>query len=119
MVFPQGDRFWEGRLYPGAAVLARRARVPLIPVGLENAYIYEPDAEKRPVVAGFLKGLGQTLRKRWIAVHFAPPIFPDSQLPEEKDVDRMMRELERAFARFYREFYNMPGPVWVNPKRAE
>ena len=40
MVFPEGERFWERVLYPGAAVLARRAGVPLVPVGVECGYFY-------------------------------------------------------------------------------
>lgn len=117
-VFPEGERFWERRLYAGAALLARRAHVPLIPVGLENAPTYEPEALGLPVWRGVLRALLKTVQKRWIGVHFAPPIWPDPSLPEEDDVDRMMRELERVFDAFYRKFYGIPGPVWINPKRA-
>lgn len=118
MVFPEGDKFWERRLYRGAAVLAKRAQVPLIPVGLENALVLRPGEEHLPLWQGFPRALGRTLRKRWIGVHFAPPIWPEPSLPEEDDVDRMMRELERAFREFYGRFYGLPGPVWVSPKRA-
>lgn len=119
MVFPEGDKFWERRLYQGAALLARRAGVPLIPVGLENALIYEPGAENLPIWRGFPHALWQTLKKRWIAVHFASPILPDPNLREEEDVDRIMRELEHVFRQFYKDFYNLPGPVWISPKKAE
>lgn len=118
MVFPEGDKFWERRLYRGAALLAKRANVPLIPVGLENALVYEPGAEKLSFWRGFPRSLWKTLRKRWIAVHFAAPILPDPMLSEEEDVDRMMRELERAFREFYQKFYGLPGPVWLSPKKA-
>lgn len=116
-VFPEGERFWERRLYPGAALLAHRAQVPLIPVGLENAPTYEPGVLGLPVWRGVLRALLKTVQKRSIVVHFAPPIQPDPTLPEEEDVDRMMRELERAFREFYRKFYGLPGPVWVSPKK--
>ncbi len=118
MVFPEGDRFWERRLYRGAALLAKRAEVPLIPVGLENALVYEPGGENLPIWRGFPRTLWKTLKKRWIAVHFAEPIRPDPNLPEEEDVERMMRELERAFRNFYQRFYGLPGPVWVSRKKA-
>lgn len=118
MVFPEGDRFWERRLYRGGALLAKRAGVPLIPVGLENALVYEPGAENLPIWRGFPRALRKTLRKRWIAVHFGEPIRPNPNLPEEEDVERMMRELEHAFHEFYQKFYGLPGPVWISPKRA-
>lgn len=119
MVFPEGDRFWEKRLYPGAAVLAKRAQVPLIPVGIENAPTYEPGVENIPILHGISRAFWKTLRKRWVAVHFAEPIWPDPSLSEDEDVDRMMRELERVFREFYQKFYGLPGPVWIRPKRAE
>lgn len=120
MVFPEGDRFWERRLYRGAAVLAKRAGVPLVPVGLENALIYKKPGEGiLPLWQGFLLALWRTLKKRWIGVHFADPILPDPLLSEEEDVDRMMHELARAFHGFYRTFYNLPGPVWITRKEAE
>ncbi|MCS7240705.1 MAG: 1-acyl-sn-glycerol-3-phosphate acyltransferase [Candidatus Bipolaricaulota bacterium] len=118
MVFPEGVRLWERRLYPGAALLARRAGVPLIPVGLENAPIHEPGPEKLPVWRGFPRALWKTVRKRRVVVHFAEAILPDPKLSEEEDVDRMMRELERVFRDFYQRFYGVPGPVWINPRRA-
>ncbi|MFN3346480.1 MAG: lysophospholipid acyltransferase family protein [Candidatus Bipolaricaulaceae bacterium] len=118
MVFPEGARFWERKLYPGAAVLAKRAGVPLIPVGLENALVHKPGEENLPLWQGFPLALWRTVRKRWIAVHFADPILPDPTLSEEEDVDRMMRALERAFREFYQKFYGLPGPVWLSPKKA-
>lgn len=116
-VFPEGDRFWERKLYPGAAILAKRAQVPLIPVGLENVPAYEPGVESLPVLRGIIRAFRKTVGKRWIAVHFADPIFPDPKLSEEEDVDRMMRQLERTFREFYQKFYGLPGPVWLSSKR--
>ncbi|MGQ9700618.1 MAG: lysophospholipid acyltransferase family protein [Candidatus Bipolaricaulaceae bacterium] len=119
MVFPEGDKFWEGRLYQGAALLAKRAGVALIPVGLENALIYEPGAEKLTIWRGFPRALWKTLQKRWVAVHFLEPILPDPHLPEKEDINRMMRALEHAFHQFYQTFYGLPGPTWTNRKEAE
>jgi 1-acyl-sn-glycerol-3-phosphate acyltransferase len=118
-VYPEGEKFWEGRLYPGAAVLARRAGVPLIPVGLENAPRYEPEVIGVPILKGLAHALRRTLAQRWIAVHFGPPIYPNSALPEKEDVDRMMNELAQAFQKFYQDFYGLPGPVWLREKEAE
>jgi 1-acyl-sn-glycerol-3-phosphate acyltransferase len=118
MVFPEGARFWEGRLYPGAAVLAKRAGVPLIPVGLENAYVYEPGAENLSFLKGSWRVLKKTKQLRFVRVHFGEKILPDPGLPEWEDVERMMQELEKAFRRFYQDFYGLPGPVWLREKEA-
>jgi len=117
MVFPEGDKFWERKLYRGAALLAKRAGVPLVPVGLENALVYEPGEEGLPLWRGFPRALWRTLKKRWVAVHFGNPILPDPSLPEDEDVDRMMKELAQAFGEFFGRFYGLPGPVWLSPKR--
>lgn len=118
MIFPEGDKFWERRLYQGAARLAKRAGVPLIPVGLENALVYEPGDEHLPIWRGFPRALWKTLKKRWIAVHFATSIRPDPTLSEEEDVNRMMQELAQVFHAFYQKFYGLPGPAWVKPERS-
>ena len=118
-VYPEGEKFWEGRLYPGAAVLARRAGVPLIAVGLENAPRYEPGVIGVPILRGLVHALRRTLARRWIAVHFGSPIYPNPALPEKEDVDRMMNELAQAFQKFYRDFYGLPGPIWLRKQEAE
>lgn len=46
MVFPEGERFWERVLYPGAAVLGRRAGVPLVPVGWSVAIFTSPERRR-------------------------------------------------------------------------
>lgn len=119
MVFPEGDKFWERRLHQGAALLAKRAGVALIPVGLENALIYEPGTEKLAIWRGFPRALWKTLQKRWVAVHFREPILPDPHLPEKEDINRMMQALEHAFHQFYQTFYGLPGPTWTNRREAE
>lgn len=117
MVFPEGHRYWEGRLYPGAARLAHRAGVPLVPALLANAYVYRPGAEEDPLMRMCLRILRETRRLGGVAVHFAPPILPDPSRPEGEDVDRMMRQVERVFGEFYRDAYALPGPRWIAPQR--
>ena len=113
MVFPEGERFWERVLYPGAAVLARRAGVPLVPVGLENAYCYHPGAESQPLFQAAWRVFRETRRRGAVRVHFGDPILPDPSLPEREDVDRMMRALARAFGDYYNRFYgDIPQPRW-------
>lgn len=112
MVFPEGERFWERVLYPGAAVLARRAGVPLVPVGLENAYCYHPQAEAQSLLRAAWRIIQETRKKGTIRVHFSPPILPDPTLPEREDVDRMMRKVADAFGEYYGRFYGLPRPTW-------
>lgn len=117
MVFIDGPRFWEGRLKPGAALLARRAGVPLIPVGLENAYMYVPGAEGFSIPRLYIYVIGSLLRRRWVRVHFGDPIHPDPSLDEQGDVERMMRELAAALDAYSRRFVGSPGPFWEGPAR--
>jgi 1-acyl-sn-glycerol-3-phosphate acyltransferase len=73
IVFPEGGISPDGRLRPfhrGAAMLAARARVPLIPVGIQGT------AEALP--------LGRILpRRRPITVRIGAPLAPPSQDREE------------------------------------
>lgn len=112
MVFPEGERFWERVLYPGAAVLARRAGVPLVPVGVECGYFYSPGAEAQPLFQAARRVFRETRRGGKIAIHFCSPLLPDPKLPEREDVDRMMRKLAQVFGDYYRRFYQAPPPKW-------
>ncbi len=41
LIFPEGTRTLDGevaRLKPGFSALAKRARVPLLPIGIDGAY---------------------------------------------------------------------------------
>ena len=111
MVFPEGERFWERKLYPGAAVLARRAGVPLVPVGLENALCYVPGAEDQTLGQAIRRIFRET-RKQDIVIHFGDPILPDLSRPEREDVDRMMRRLAEVFGDYYGRYYGLPRPKW-------
>lgn len=115
MVFADGPRFWEGKLRPGAALLARRAGVPLIPVGVENAYIHVPGAENFSLPRLCAHVLRSLRRRRWVRVHFGTPIHPDPSHDERADVDRMMRELAARLDAYHRRFVGRPGPIWVSP----
>jgi 1-acyl-sn-glycerol-3-phosphate acyltransferase len=117
MVFPEGHRFWERKLYPGVALLAKLAQVPIVPVGVENVPLYDPETSGLPVWRLFLRALKQILHKRWVAVYFTPPIWPNPALSEDEDVDRLMQQIEYDFHCFYHQFYQLPGPVWIKRRR--
>ena len=75
LVYPEGVRTFDGRLLPlksGFATIARRARVPLVPLAVDGAFQAWPRWRRLP-------GGGV------IQVQFGPPIQPD-------DLDRMSDE---------------------------
>lgn len=116
MVFPEGHRFWERKLYPGVAQIAHRSGVPIVPVGLENAYVYRVGAEHDPLLRAVRRIVRETHRRGCVGVRFGKPILPDPSLSEAEDVDRMMRAIERWFGEFYLTCYRLPGSTWCpNP----
>jgi len=66
VIFPEGTRSRDGEvapLKPGFSALARRANVPLVPVGIEGAFAAWPRRRKFPLPAP-------------IAIVFGPPLEP-------------------------------------------
>lgn len=111
MIFPEGYRHWDKKLYPGAAVMAHRANVPVIPVAIEHGHVF-----RKEFIGHTFRALKAAIRDYlWLSrvtVHFTEPIHPDEALEEREDVDRLMLLIEARFARFYEQFYNTSGPVW-------
>ncbi|MEA3356109.1 MAG: lysophospholipid acyltransferase family protein [Candidatus Bipolaricaulota bacterium] len=112
MIFPEGYWAYEKKLYPGAAVMAHRANVPVVPVGIENGAVFRPGIAPQPfhrVVKRLIRDYRHCGR---VTVHFVDPIYPKNRLEEGEDVDRLGRSIEASFNKFYRRFYNIDGPVW-------
>jgi len=112
MIFPEGYRHWDKKLYPGAAVIAHRVNVPVIPVGIEHGHVFRKDLvghtfQAMKAAIRDYRQLGQ------VTVHFTEPIHPDDALGEREDVNRLMPLIEARFARFYEQFHNTSGPVWT------
>jgi 1-acyl-sn-glycerol-3-phosphate acyltransferase len=83
LIFPEGTRSHDGEvavLKPGFIAVARRSRVPLIPVGLDGAYQAWPRTSKFP-------------RSGRIAVVIGEPITAE-QMSELSD-EQLLGELER------------------------
>ncbi len=83
LIFPEGRRSTDGRvqpLKPGFCALARRGRVPLVPVGIAGAFEAWPREAKlrRPGV---------------IHVHIGEPMSPE--FTEQLDDEALVAELER------------------------
>jgi len=67
LVFPEGTRSRDGDLgtfKPGLTLVARRAKVPILPVAVEGAYHAWPRSESTP-------------RPGDVHVHYGPPILPE------------------------------------------
>ncbi|MBN1490273.1 MAG: 1-acyl-sn-glycerol-3-phosphate acyltransferase [Phycisphaerae bacterium] len=88
-VFPEGTRTLDGRigpLQPGAAALAKKAKVPIIPVVIEGAFEAWPRHHVLP-------------RPGTISVRYGTPIIP-AEHPEMnaaalmREVARQLRELQ-------------------------
>jgi 1-acyl-sn-glycerol-3-phosphate acyltransferase len=70
LIFPEGTRTRDGdvgKLKPGFCVLARRANVPLVPVGIEGSYESWPRTRLLPVPAAIHIQFGQPLTSAEIA----------------------------------------------------
>ena len=68
LMFPEGTRSRDGQVTsfkPGLCALARRARVPLVPVALDGAYEVLPRGRWWP-------------RRTTVRVCFGPPIWPEA-----------------------------------------
>jgi 1-acyl-sn-glycerol-3-phosphate acyltransferase len=83
LIFPEGTRTHDGEvapLKPGFIAVARRSKVPLVPVGIDGAYQSWPRTAKLP-------------RPTRLAVVIGPPILPE-QVAELTD-DDLLAELEQ------------------------
>jgi 1-acyl-sn-glycerol-3-phosphate acyltransferase len=97
LMFPEGTRTKDGevgRLKPGFCALARRAAVPLVPVGIEGGFDAWPRSQPLPLPAV-------------IHIQFGDPLLPADIAPLNDDqllaeVDRRIRACH-ALARQYRE----------------
>jgi 1-acyl-sn-glycerol-3-phosphate acyltransferase len=112
MIFPEGYRAHEKKLYPGAAVMAHRANVPIVPVGIENGAVFRPGSPPQPLHRLIGRLVKDYRHYGCVTVHFVDPIYPQNRLEEREDVDRLGRSIETSFNKFYRQFYNIDGPSW-------
>ena len=87
VLFPEGARSMDGSLLelkPGAAVLASRLGLPIVPVAIEGAFEAWPRSRVLP-------------RPGRVRVRFGAPLLPESEgCPQ--DEGRWLRRLERAYA---------------------
>ncbi|MDZ4821789.1 MAG: lysophospholipid acyltransferase family protein [Planctomycetota bacterium] len=88
LIFPEGARSWDGviqPLMPGFCALARRTKVPLVPVGIAGAHEAFPRGAKFPKLFGV------------IHIQFGEPFMPEATAKCDDatllaEVDRRIRE---------------------------
>jgi 1-acyl-sn-glycerol-3-phosphate acyltransferase len=98
LIFPEGTRTRDGEvapLKPGFIAVARRSKVPLVPVGLDGAYQAWPRSAIVP-------RLGR------LAVVVGPPITPD-EVAELSDED-LLAELEQRILTCHGQARQMRSP---------
>jgi len=110
MIFPEGYRRWERKLHPGVAVMAHRANVSIIPVGIENGATFRPE---QPPLRALRAAIKDYYLLKWVRIHFASPIYPRTYLSEREDVEELMNLVKKDFDGFYERFYGISGPVWT------
>jgi 1-acyl-sn-glycerol-3-phosphate acyltransferase len=117
LICPEGYWNWERKFYPGFAVLAHRSGVPVVPVGIENGDVFRPELDKQSPLRALARVLRDYRRRKWIAVHFLDPLYPDRNMTETNDVERLGHLIAQQFGDFYRQFYHREGPVWIGSSR--
>jgi 1-acyl-sn-glycerol-3-phosphate acyltransferase len=84
VIFPEGSRTLDGEiqpLMPGFCVLARRCRVPLVPVGIAGAY----EAWRRGTPFPKLSGV--------VHIQFGPPLMPEESA--KYNDEQLLAEIDR------------------------
>lgn len=113
MIFPEGYWNWKKKLYPGVAVIAHRANVPIVPVGIENGYVFKPELDAEPPLKAVRRVIRDYRKCGTVTIHYGDALYPDVSQKEEADVQQMMKAIEKVFSEYYSEFYNMKGPKWI------
>ncbi|HZU37551.1 MAG TPA: lysophospholipid acyltransferase family protein, partial [Gemmataceae bacterium] len=93
LVFPEGERTPDGQLHtlqPGVQLLIKRARTPVVPVGIAGAYAAWPRRRSYPIPSPLI----WPATDRTIAISIGPALEPDrlAELPRPQ----LLAELEAA-----------------------
>lgn len=90
LVFPEGSRTATGEIGPflaGVCILARRANVPMLPVGIDGAFDAWPITHPYPRLANLAVVIGEPISTEWIRSQ------TDEQLLTE--LDQRVRDCHR------------------------
>lgn len=101
-MYPSGGMSRDGLLHQihnGAAYLAAKSGVPIVPVYVKNLAL-GPARRKLQLGDDAREGLGSlvhNLFNRKIEIHIAEPIYPRTDAPMKKEMNRINAELRRSF----------------------
>ncbi|HXG13388.1 MAG TPA: lysophospholipid acyltransferase family protein [Gemmataceae bacterium] len=100
LIFPEGQRTWDGKmgpLKPGVHLLIKRARPPIVPVGIAGAYDAWPRWRPYPLPAPLFPPVGRGT----VAVSVGKPIDPGrfADLPREKVLTELFAEIHALWQR--------------------
>ncbi len=112
LIFPEGTRTPDGevgRLMPGFLALARRTKVPLLPVAMDGAYDSWPKRNLLPKPA-------------MVYIHYGPAIFPDEAATFDDaallaEIDRRVRACHAAAREHRRRALNADCVPLASPVR--
>jgi 1-acyl-sn-glycerol-3-phosphate acyltransferase len=106
LIFPEGTRTRDGEVgtfKPGFCALARRANVPLLPVGIEGAFNSWPRKNVLPMPAA-------------IHIQFGPPLQPTEI--DEFDDEQLVAEMRRRIAACHGEARRLRNRALRRPAMA-
>lgn len=116
LLYPEGTRCQDGRtaqLRPGVVLLARRAKVPLVPLALDGAFDVWPRKRSMPLLRGRLDA------------EIGPPIQPDelrarlNEVGSDAFLEELRRWLEEARLRCRARLRERTGGAWPPPGPAD
>jgi 1-acyl-sn-glycerol-3-phosphate acyltransferase len=100
LVFPEGERTHDGLIHPlrpGIALLIKRSKAPVVPIGIAGAYQAWPRHRAWPIPAP----LFLPAQKGRIAVSIGRPLDGHrlAELPRERLLADLLQELQKAHAK--------------------
>jgi 1-acyl-sn-glycerol-3-phosphate acyltransferase len=102
-MYPSGDMSRDGlvhEIHNGAAYLSAKSGVPIVPVYIKNLAL-GPARSRLELGEDAREGVGSlvhNLFNRRIELYIAEPIYPRTDVPRRKEMNRINAEIRRSFA---------------------
>jgi 1-acyl-sn-glycerol-3-phosphate acyltransferase len=100
VVFPEGERTWDGKmlpLRPGIQLLIKRTKAPIVPIGIAGAFEAWPRTRAYPIPAPLSWGTGAGT----ISVSLGKPLDAHyfAELPREKCLTELFDKIHEEQVR--------------------